>query len=72
MMRSPVLPERQGSGTMKNIKVLAQRNPVLLFLFSGLFLLRFEQRALFRLLFQEPPRWTSGLTPLKDHTAKDT
>ena len=35
----------------------AQRNPLLLFLFSGLLLLRFEARKLtVLLLFQEPPR----------------
>ena len=36
----------------------ATRNPLLSFLLSGLFLLRYEQRALSRLLFQEPPRNT--------------
>ena len=33
-----------------------QRNPLLLFLFVGLFLLRFDTRSLLGLLFQEPPR----------------
>lgn len=32
------------------------RNPMLLFRLFGLFLLRLAQRALFRLLFQDPPR----------------
>ena len=36
----------------------AQRNPLLLFVFVGLFLLRFEARRLFGLLFHEPPRNT--------------
>lgn len=34
------------------------RKPMLLLKLSGLFLLRAAQRALFRLLFQEPPRTT--------------
>lgn len=34
-----------------------QRNPLLLFLLEGLFLLRLDTRRLFGLLFQEPPRW---------------
>jgi hypothetical protein len=38
------------------VQVLAQRNPALLFRLFGLFLLRLAQRALFRLLFHEPPR----------------
>ncbi len=36
----------------------ATRKPMLLLKLSGLFLLRTAQRALFRLLFQEPPRTT--------------
>jgi hypothetical protein len=63
MMRSPVLLEGQSPGTMKDIEVLAQRNPLFLFLFSGSFLLRFAQRAFSWLLFHEPPRWTSGPIP---------
>ena len=43
---------------------------MLLFLFLGLFLLRFVHRAFSRLLFQEPPRSTSGRTPLKDRFAE--
>ena len=34
------------------------RKPMLLLKLSGSFLLRYEQRALFRLLFHEPPRTT--------------
>jgi hypothetical protein len=34
------------------------RNPTLLFQLLGLFLLRLAQRALFRLLFHDPPRST--------------
>ena len=34
------------------------RNPMLLFLLFGLFLLRYAQRALFRLLLNDPPRST--------------
>ncbi|MBI3162865.1 MAG: hypothetical protein HYZ23_10155, partial [Chloroflexi bacterium] len=33
-----------------------KRRPMLLLKLSGSFLLRYEQRALFRLLFHEPPR----------------
>ncbi len=36
----------------------ARRKPLLLFLLSGLFLLRLEERQLLSLLFQEPPRNT--------------
>ncbi len=35
-----------------------RRNPLLLFLLSGLLLLRLEERQLLSLLFQEPPRNT--------------
>ena len=43
----------------------AQRNPMLLFLFAGLFLLRFATRRLFGLLlFHEPPRSTRADDPL--------
>jgi len=35
-----------------------KRKPTLLLKLSGSFLLRYEQRALFRLLFHEPPRNT--------------
>jgi len=34
------------------------RNPLFLFLLFGLFLLRYAQRALFRLLLNDPPRTT--------------
>ena len=37
---------------------LARRKPMLLFVLSGLFLLRFAERTLCGLLFQEPPRFT--------------
>lgn len=52
------------------VNVLAQRNPMLLFLLFGLFLLREAQRALLRLLFHEPPRTFSSSAPLKDHLAQ--
>ena len=35
-----------------------KRNPMLLFELFGLFLLRYAQRALSRLLFHDPPRKT--------------
>ncbi len=38
--------------------VLATRKPMLLFVLSGVLLLRYEERTLFVLLFQEPPRST--------------
>lgn len=38
--------------------VLAQRNPLLLFLFVGWLLFRLAQRTFLVLLFQEPPRTT--------------
>ncbi len=38
--------------------MLANRNPLLLFRLDGLLLLRFAERALFALLFHEPPRNT--------------
>ena len=38
--------------------VLATRNPMLLFVLSGVLLLRLEERTLFVLLFQLPPRNT--------------
>lgn len=38
--------------------VLATRKPMLLFVLSGVLLLRYEERTLFVLLFQEPPRNT--------------
>jgi len=38
--------------------VLATRNPMLLFVFVGVLLLRFEARQLLELLFQLPPRTT--------------
>jgi len=39
------------------------RNPTLSFRLSGLFLLRFAARALFRLLFHDPPRSVSDPAP---------
>lgn len=39
----------------------AHRNPRLLFLFPGSFLLRFEARTFLALLFQLPPRRTRAL-----------
>jgi len=39
------------------------RNPMLLFVLSGLFLLRFEARAFSGLLSQEPPRNARGSKP---------
>ncbi|MDX9955821.1 MAG: hypothetical protein RBT75_17090, partial [Anaerolineae bacterium] len=39
------------------------RNPLLLFVSVGVFLLRFAPRVLFSLLFHEPPRSTSGPIP---------
>gem|GEM_PF-6439136 len=45
--------------------VLARRNPLLLFLFPGLFLLRLAERQFLALLFQLPPRITR-LEPLSD------
>ncbi|MEZ4888811.1 MAG: hypothetical protein R3E32_29060 [Chitinophagales bacterium] len=41
--------------------VLAQRKPLLLLRFVGLFLFRFAERQLFGLLFQDPPRSTRTL-----------
>jgi len=38
------------------LKGLATRNPMLLFSFDGLLLLRFDDCRLLSLLFQEPPR----------------
>lgn len=38
--------------------VLANRNPLLLFRLSGVFLFRFEERQFLALLFHEPPRRT--------------
>ena len=38
--------------------VLATRNPMLLFVLSGVLLLRYEERTRFVLLNQEPPRNT--------------
>jgi hypothetical protein len=52
------------------------RNPILLLKLFGLFLLRYAQRALFRLLLNEPPRstrcpWTRpsqrGIHPVRDN-----
>jgi len=40
-------------------EVLATRNPLLLFLFVRLFLLRLAERQLLSLLFHEPPRNTA-------------
>lgn len=42
----------------------AQRKPMLLFLLSGLFLLRLTERTLFSLLFHEPPRMPPGTPKL--------
>jgi hypothetical protein len=42
---------------------LAQRNPMLLLRLPGSFLLRMVTRALFRLLFQPPPRSTETTCP---------
>lgn len=44
--------------TIHNDVEQTKRKPMLLLKLSGSFLLRYEQRALFRLLFHEPPRNT--------------
>ena len=41
----------------------AHRNPILLFVFVGLLLLRLAARTLFQLLFQLPPRSTFVACP---------
>ena len=46
------------SGMTYNDVEQTKRKPMLLLKLSGSFLLRYEQRALFRLLFHEPPRTT--------------
>ena len=43
--------------------LLAQRNPLLLFVSSGVFLLRLAARTLFPLLFHAPPRTTPPGVP---------
>lgn len=61
LRHSYILPPRASvdprylSKTMQN---RAQRNPLFLFLLSGVFLLRLAARTLFSLLFHEPPRST--------------
>ena len=52
-----------GAGGLGARAVLERRNPLLLFLLSGLLLLRFDTRQLSALLFQLPPRMTR-LEPL--------
>jgi hypothetical protein len=49
---------RRISGRDHNDVEHTTRKPMLLLKLSGSFLLRYEQRALFRLLFHEPPRTT--------------
>ena len=39
------------------------RKPMLLFLLSGLFLLRYAQRTFLDSLLKEPPRWSEGISP---------
>jgi len=53
--------------------VLETRKPVLLFRFSGVFLLRLADRVLFGLLFHEPPRSTreAGRRPQEDCMPED-
>ena len=70
-VRAPFFRERMDSGTTAlstMTEARATRNPMLLFLLSGLFLLRFADRAFLALLFQLPPRLTRpavSLSPLK-------
>jgi hypothetical protein len=61
--RPPLREAAAVSGRLGGGVDAAQRNPLLVFLLSGLFLLRFAARTLFWLLFQEPPRSLSGLSP---------
>ena len=59
-------PSRSARETaLRHLRIpLAQRNPLLLFVFDGLLLLRFAHRRLFVLLFHEPPRSTRLLNAL--------
>ena len=51
-------------------QVFAQRNPTLLFLLPGVFLLRLAQRRLLRLLFHEPPRTWRAAQTVGVHSAR--
>lgn len=61
-MLAPVVREQLNSGILTGVALFpaswAQRNPMLLFRFVGLFLLRLAHRRLFALLFHDPPRNT--------------
>ena len=46
------------SAKQKGVTVLAQRKPLLLFVFVGVLLLRLATRTFCAVLFQEPPRKT--------------
>jgi hypothetical protein len=61
--RPPIRESAAVSGLASQGVATAQRSPMLLFLLSGLFLLRLAERTLFRLLFHEPPRSPSSLSP---------
>ena len=52
--------------------VLATRNPMLLFVLSGVLLLRLEERTLFVLLFHEPPRSTRFVVSGSQAESHDT
>jgi len=54
----PQTPTGQLCQKAKDSQSREQRNPLLLFVLSGLFLFRFDARRLSLLLFQLPPRKT--------------
>ena len=68
--RSPTLNQGPDSGAalLYAAEARTTRNPMLLFLLSGLFLLRLAARRFLALLFQEPPRRTRSASPIPFET----
>jgi len=60
-------PPDVSSHTSKGVETHT-RNPLLLLRLCGLFLLRLAQRALFQLLFQEPPRSYRPVPTARQHS----